>query len=185
MHIRLISLERKLCALGMAVSGVLLAALALMSGVNAAFRLAGRPLSAPFELSGYLAATMVALALAETQRRRGHVEIDMFTRLYPARVKRWIGAFNVLVGALLVAALATQIAFRAMTLYRAGEVSETLKIPYEPMMFGVSFGLYLLAASFLTDFVLIAFGIGNLGADEKDGLRRSGTVNSIRGEIER
>ena len=169
----------------MAISGGLLVALMLMSGVNVVFRLAGRPLSAPFELSGYFVAVMVALALAETQRRRGHVEIDMFTRLYPAGVKRWLGAFNVFVGALLIIVLATQIVSRASVSLGRGEVSETLKLPYQYLMFGVSFGLYLLAVSFLVDFALIVFGIGNLGADAKERLKseRDGVVNSIRGEV--
>ncbi|MCL1910207.1 MAG: TRAP transporter small permease [Kiritimatiellaeota bacterium] len=185
MHIRLITLEKRLCALGMAVAGVLLVALMLMSGANVAFRVAGRALNGTFELSGYFAAVMIALALAETQRRRGHVEIDIFTRLYSARTKRWLGAVNVLASAALVLLLATQIAFRASVLLKSGEVSETLKLPYAYLMFGVSFGLYMLTASFLTDFILIAFGFGNLGADAKDKLkvRRDGTVNSIRGEI--
>ena len=185
MHIRLISMEKWFCALGMAVAGVLLTALLLMSGANVVCRLVGKPLNAPYELSGYFAAVMIALALAETQRRRGHVEIDIFTRLYSPRVKRCLGAVNVLASAALTVVLATQITFRAASLLAGGEVSETLKIPYAYMMFGVSFGLYLLTVSFLTDFVLIAFGFGNLGADAKDKLKvqRSGTVNSIRGEI--
>jgi len=171
----------------MVVSGALLVVLMLMSGANVAFRLAGRPFNAPYELSGYFAAIMIALALAETQRRRGHVEIDMFTRLYPARAKRWLGASNVLASAALALLLATQIAVRASALLRAGEVSETLKLPYAYLMYGVSFGLYLLTASFITDFLLISFGFGNLKADEKDRLRaerNAGTINSIRGDLD-
>ena len=42
-----------------------------------------------------------------------------------------------------------------------------------------------LAASFITDFVLMAMGLGNLDAAGKDALKRAGTVNSIRGEIEK
>lgn len=184
MHIRLVTLERRLCRLGMGLSGALLAVLVLMSGLNVVCRLAGRPIGATYELSGYFGAVMAALALAETQRRRGHVELDFLTRLYPPAAKRWIGGFNVLAGAVLVVLLALQVASRARILLAAGEVSETLKLPYPWLMFGLVAGLLLLAASFLTDFVLLLLGHGNLDADAKDKLRRAGTVNSIRGEIE-
>lgn len=184
MHIHLVHLERRLCLFGMHVSCVLLAVLVLMSGINVVFRLAGRPIGATFELSGYLGAVMAAVALAETQRRRGHVELDIFTRNYTPKVKRRIGAFNVLAGALLVILVAVQIASRARVLLAAGEVSETLKLPYPWLMYGVVFGLLLLAASFLTDFVLLVMGIGYLDADAKNTLQRRNTVNSIRGELE-
>jgi hypothetical protein len=52
-------------------------------------------------------------------------------------------------------------------------------------MYGVVLGLLLLAASFLTDFVLLVMGIGYLDADSKNMLRRGNTVNSIRGELEK
>jgi TRAP-type C4-dicarboxylate transport system permease small subunit len=185
MHIRLVNVERALCGLGMGAACALLVLLVLISGLNVACRVAGHPIGSTYEISGYLGAVMAALALAETQRRRGHVELDMFTRRYPASAQRRIGAFNVLAGAVLAVLVAVQIAARARALLAAGEVSETLKLPYPWLMFGVAAGLVLLAASFITDFVLMAMGLGNLDAAGKDALKRAGTVNSIRGEIEK
>ena len=185
MHIRLVHVERALCGLGMGAACALLVLLVLLSGLNVACRVAGHPIGSTYEISGYLGAVLAALALAETQRRRGHVELDMFTRKYPPAVQRRIGAFNVLAGAVLVLLVALQIAARARALLAAGEVSETLKLPYPWLMFGVAAGLVLLAASFITDFVLMAMGLGNLDAAGKDALKRAGTVNSIRGEIEK
>ena len=183
MHIRLIQAEARLCRAGMAVSGLLLAGLVLLSGLNVVFRLAGRPISATYELSGLAGALLAALALAETQRRRGHVELDLFTRGYPPGVQRRLGV-NVLAGALLMIVLALQMARRAGTLLRAGEVSETLKLPYPWLMYAATLGLLLLAVSFLTDFVLLVLGHGSLDAEAKSSLQRSRPVNSIRGDVE-
>jgi len=179
---RLIKTEKILCSAGMTVSGTLLVALVALSGLNVVCRLAGHPVSASYELSGLFGALLAALALADTQRKRGHVELDLFTRKYPESAKRWIGAFNVFAGALLMIALGCQIANRAATLLRAGEVSETLKFPYPWLMFGTAFGLALLAASFLTDGVLLVFGHVDKQAYAQ---QRARMVNSIRGEIER
>ena len=178
---KLIKAEKGLCAAGMAVSGSLLVALVLISGLNVSFRLAGHPVSASYELSGLFGALIASLALADTQRKRGHVELDLFTRSYSAATRRWVGAFNVLSGAVLMILLGFQLANRAGVLLRAGEVSETLKLPYPWLMYGAAFGLFLLSASFLTDFVLLVF---NHADKEAYAQRRAHMVNSIRGELE-
>lgn len=158
MLIKLIQLEKRLCTAGMMVSGALLALLVLLSGFTVVSRLAGYPGSASYELSGLFGALIVALALADTQRKRGHVELDFFTRWYSAGTRRWVGAFNVFAGAVLMVALGCQLANRAGVLLRAGEVSETLKLPYAWLMYIAAAGLFLLAASYFTDFALLVSG---------------------------
>ena len=181
MLLKLIKVEKGLCIAGMAVSGALLVTLVLMSGCNVAFRLAGHPVSASYELSGLFGALIAALALADTQRKRGHVELDLFTRSYSANARRWVGVFNVFAGAILVLVLGCQLANRAGVLLRAGEVSETLKLPYPWLMYGAAFGLFLLGASFLTDFALLVSGHTDKSAYVQ---QRAHTVNSIRGDLE-
>lgn len=181
MFLTLIKAEKGLCVAGMAVSGALLFALVLLSGVNVACRLSGHPLSASYELSGLFGALIASLALADTQRKRGHVELDLFTRTYSARTRRWVGTFNVLAGAVIVFLLGCQLANRAGVLLRAGEVSETLKLPYPWLMYGAAFGLFLLAASFLTDFVLMASGHADKSAYEQ---QRARMMNRICDEPE-
>lgn len=155
---RLVVIEKKLCLAGMIISGALLLGLVILAACNMVCRLLNMPISASYELSGFAGALMAALALAETQRQRGHVELDFFTRSYSLRVRRWIGAFNVFTGALLMFVLAYQLSFRAASLLQAGEVSETLKLPYPWLMVGVVLGLLLLGLSFLTDFILLLAG---------------------------
>jgi TRAP-type C4-dicarboxylate transport system permease small subunit len=155
---RLVVIEKKLCLAGMIISGALLLGLIILAACNMVCRILDMPISASYELSGFAGALMAALALAETQRQRGHVELDFFTRSYSLRVRRWVGTFNVFTGALLIFVLAYQLSFRAASLLRAGEVSETLKLPYPWLMYGVVLGLLLLGLSFLTDFILLLAG---------------------------
>lgn len=155
---RLVVIEKKLCLAGMIISGALLLGLVILAACNMVCRLLDMPISASYELSGFAGALMAALALAETQRQRGHVELDFFTRSYSLRVRRWIGTFNVFAGAILMFILAYQLSFRAASLLQAGEVSETLKLPYPWLMVGVVLGLLLLGLSFLTDFILLLVG---------------------------
>ncbi len=177
---KLIQAEKKLCVAALAVAGALLVVLVALSGLNVACRLAGRPLSASYELSGFFGALLAALALADTQRKRGHVELDLFTRNYPASVRRWAGTFNVLAGAALTALLGCQMICRARALLAAGEVSETLNLPYPWLMFGAASGLFLLTASFLTDAVLLISGAGGKDAVERE---RSERMNPVCDEL--
>ena len=176
MLLKLIQIEKKLCIAGMAVAGGLLTLLVVISGVNMACRLADQPISAGYELSGLFGALIAALALGDTQRARGHVELDLFTRVYSLRARRWVGAFNVFAGAVLMAFVGCQLANRATLLLRAGEVSETLKLPYPWLMYGAAFGLFLLTASYITDFVLLTFGYTDKDAYERD---RSERMNPV------
>jgi TRAP-type C4-dicarboxylate transport system permease small subunit len=176
MLLKLIKIEKRLCAAGMAAAGGLLALLVALSGVNVACRLAGHPVSASYELSGLFGALIAALALADTQRKRGHVELDLVTRLYPRGVRRWAGAFNVSAGAALMILLGCQLASRAGVLLRAGEVSETLKLPYPWLMYGAASGLFLLAASFFADFALLVSGVADKDAYER---QRTDRMNPV------
>ena len=176
MLLTLIKVEKGLCLAGMAVSGALLVALVLMSGCNVAMRVAGHPVSASYELSSFFGALIAALALADTQRKRGHVELDLFTRKYSEGARRWVGAFNVLAGAVLMVLLGCQLANRAATLLQAGEVSETLKFPYPWLMYGAVFGFILLSTSFLIDFALLIAGYADKNAYAKT---RAQTMNRV------
>ncbi len=152
---RLVRFERFLCLAGLAIAGTLLGVLVLLSGCNVLGRMTGHPLGGCYELSGFLGALIAALALADTQRKRGHVELDMFTRHYPPLAKRLVGSFNMFCGFLLLLVLACQQVSRARRLLAAGELSETLRLPYPWLIFLCAGGLLLLACAYLTDAVYL------------------------------
>ncbi|MCL1887746.1 MAG: TRAP transporter small permease, partial [Kiritimatiellaeota bacterium] len=135
----------------MVCAGVLLAALMLMSGAGVVARLCGRTFAGSYELAGFAGALLAAFTLAETQRGRGHVELDVITRRYSPRARRAAGAANVLLGALAMAVVALQLVRRALSLSRAGEVSETLKMPFAWVMVAVAAGFVLLAVVYVAD----------------------------------
>lgn len=178
---RLVYWERMLCLAGMWISAILLGLLVLLSGINVIFRLAGHPLTATYELAGFAGALIAALALADTQRKRGHVELDLFTRNYSEAARRYVGAFNMLCSSLLMLLMSSQLGYRAYRLLKAGELSESLKLSYPYIMFVAAAGLILLACAFLTDFVYL------LCRQDPDTeilttVPRKGVTNSIREE---
>ena len=180
---RLVAIERWLCLAGMAAAGTLLLALVAFSGAAVALRAAGRPFSGAYELSGLAGALIASLALADTQRKRGHVELDMFTRKYRPGARRALGFFNTALGFLVTALLAVQLSARASRLLAAGELSETLRLPYPWLMHACAAALGLFACAYLTDAVyLLTRRDPDTEAFTREG--RKGVVTSIRDEVE-
>ena len=179
---RLVRLERWLCLTGLGVAGALLCALVLLSGANVFGRLLGHPIGGSYEISGFLGALIAALALADTQRKRGHVELDMFTKRYKPLVKRLVGAFNMLCGFALLLVLAIQQINRAKRLLAAGELSETLRLPYPWLMYLCAGGLFLLACAYLTDCVYLLTR-RDPDTEALASVGRQGVVTSIRNDV--
>ena len=180
---RIVRLERWLCLSGMAVAGFFLVVLVLLSGINVFGRMAGHPFGGTYELSGFLGALIAALALADTQRKRGHVELDMFTRRYRPLAKRLTGSFNMFCGFVLLALLAIQQVNRARRLLAAGELSETLRLPYPWLMLLCAGGLLLLACAYLTDSVYLLTR-KDPDTESLTGTHRKGVITSIRNDVE-
>ena len=122
------------------------------------------------------------MALADTQRKRGHVELDMFTKQYKPIVKRLVGAFNMLFGFMLLLVLAIQQVNRAKRLLAAGELSETLRLPYPWLMYICAGGLLLLACAYLTDCVYLLTR-KDPDTEALTSSERNGVVTSIRNDV--
>jgi len=138
-------------------SGVLLFFLVALSGVSVVMRLCGKPFAGAYELVGFAGALLASFALAETQRRRGHVELDIFTRRLSQNAQRVIGAVNVLLGAAAMAVVSLQLVRLALKKMEAGEVSETLRLPFAWVMFATAAGFVLLALVYAADAVAAVF----------------------------
>jgi len=141
----------------MAVAGVLLIALVLVSGANVILRMCGIPFAGTWELAGFSGALLASFALAETQRKRGHVELDILTRRYSPRAQRIAGAVNVMLGAAVMAVVSLQLVRLALDKMRAGELSETLRLPFAWVMLAVAVGFILLALVYVADAVNACF----------------------------
>ena len=141
----------------MAVSGVLLFFLVALSGASVILRLCGKPFAGEYELAGFAGALLASFALAETQRKRGHVELDIFTRRLSPLARRVIGAANVLLGALVMAVVSLQLIRLTLFKMRSGEVSETLHLPFVWVMFAVAVGFIVLALVYVADALAACF----------------------------
>ena len=147
---RLAAILRKLL---MIAGGAALLALVLLATSNVAFRILRVPASGTYEVVSFLGAIVTAGALAYTQKRKDHIVVDILSEKFPGPIKRALDGVNYAVTMVLFAVISWQTFVWGRKLWRAGELSETLKIAYYPFVFCVSVGFAALALTLFLDLV--------------------------------
>ncbi len=154
------------CHAGMLVAGVALLILLFLASCNVVMRFFGLPLTGVYELAGFTGALIIAFGAAETQRRKGNITVDVLTRHFSAPVRQVLLMINELIFSVFFSYAGYYILRNAFGLRRSGELSETLKIPFYPMMLCVAAGLFLLAVTLFISLLLrLALLKNNPGED--------------------
>jgi len=129
------------------------AVLALMSLAtgNVVLRLFHIPYRGAYEIVSFLGAIVIAFALGYTQKRKGHIVVDILTDKFPKKVNRILDIVNYFFTMIFFAIIAWQIYLWGMKIWESGELSETLKIIYHPFIFSVSIGFAVLSLTIFID----------------------------------
>ncbi len=120
------------------LSSVALAGMMFLVVLNVALRLVYKPILGTYEIVGFLGALVISLGLAKTTINHGHVAVDLFIAFFRSRVQNAIKTLSAALGGFLFAMLSWQSWGYAMDLSKTGQLSQTLKIPYYPLVCGLS-----------------------------------------------
>ena len=93
--------------------------------------------------------------------KRGHISVDVLVLGFSKKTQRVLNAINCFICMIFFALVSWQIARYATTLWKTGEVTETLRIVYYPFTYGVALGCAILSLVFLTDFLRSIFHEGD------------------------
>jgi len=137
------------------VGGICLVAMIALTSANILVRFFWIPIRGTYELMGFLGALVTSFALGYTQLQKGHIAVDILINSFPRRTKRILEAINGVAIMAFFSVMALQISKKAWILRSTGEVTETLRIPYYPVTFGVALGCGFLAMVFLGDLIRI------------------------------
>ncbi len=143
------------------IAGCILAIMIFLTCANIFLRLVWKPISGTFELMGYFGAVITAFALGYTQIGQGHIGVDVIVLRFSERTRGILNGINSFICTVFFALVTWQIARYATTLWRTGEVTETLRIIYFPFTYAVALGCALLSLVFLTDFLRSFFQKGD------------------------
>jgi len=137
----------------MVVAGLFLLGMIFLTCANVFLRIVWKPVSGTFELMGYFGAVLTAFVLGYTQMKKGHIAIDIVVLGFSKTAQKVLNAINDLICMAFFAVVSWQIASYARTLWKTGEVTETLQIIYYPFTYAVAFGCAVLSLVFLIDFL--------------------------------
>ena len=135
------------------IAGSFLVVMILLTCANIFLRLVWIPVKGTFELMGFFGAIVTALALGYTQVKRGHVGIDIVVNQFSAKTQRILTGANYFICMIFFALAGWQIGKWGTTLWKTGEITETLRIIFYPFTYGVALGCMLLSLVLLVDFL--------------------------------
>jgi TRAP-type C4-dicarboxylate transport system permease small subunit len=139
------------------IAGLCLAAMILMTCANIFLRAVWTPLKGTYELMGYFGAVVTAFALGYSQMKKAHIAVDVLVNLFTPKTQLILQGINCLICAIFFSIASWQISRYATTLWKTGEVSETLLIVYYPFAYAVAGGCLLVALVMLVEFLKLVF----------------------------
>ena len=137
----------------MVVGGVAVLALMALATINVGLRVVGVPFRGTYEFVGFLGAVVIAFALGYTQKRKGHIVVDILTEKFPKQVNRVLDGISYFVTMIFFAIVSWQVFVWAIKIWKSQEVSETLKVIYYPFIFSVAVGFTVFSFTLVVDFL--------------------------------
>ena len=112
------------------------------------------PFPGSVELIGFLQVMLIPFAAALTLLYDQHIRVEVFTDRLPEHVKAIMDSIISLVLCLFILVLIWQNVVFGIAIQTSGEVSNTLRLPFYPVIYVMAFALISLCLAFLLRFFL-------------------------------
>lgn len=154
----------KLSALMYKVAGVAMVAMMLITTLDVLLRLAVtvyastgwgflkplQPIAGTYELVCLIGAVSASFAMAHTSLKKGHVSVSILTQLFPKRLRAATKIATTSLGITLFGLIGWFSIVNGMKMQARGEVSMTLRLPFHPFVYGLSFGAFVVCLVLVT-----------------------------------
>ncbi|MEN6617133.1 MAG: TRAP transporter small permease subunit [Syntrophorhabdus sp.] len=131
------------------LAGIVLFLMLMLTVVDVALRIFWKPITGTYELVAMAGAVVIGFAIPQTSWDNAHIAVDFLLEDRSRVVRIVLMCFTKSLGILLFLLLGWHLLMKANHLYRSGDVSLTLQIPYYPVAYGLAF------CSFLEALVLL------------------------------
>jgi TRAP-type C4-dicarboxylate transport system permease small subunit len=132
-------------------AGTAVILLMTLATVNVFLRIFGIPYRGTYEIVSFLGAIVIAFALGETQRIKANIVVDIVSDRYPQWLKKVVDIIGYIVSMSFFLIVGRVIFRWGMQISTSGELSETLKIAYHPLIYLVSLGFLFLSLTLFLD----------------------------------
>ena len=145
-----IALFKRIAGYMNTLAGIVLFLMMMLTVVDVVLRMFGTALLGTYELVAVAGAIVVGFAVPNTSMDRGHVCVDFLVEGWSPVIRNTVFVFTRILGICLFGLLSFYLLRKGIHLYKTGEVSLTLHIPYYPAAYGLAF------CFFMECFILIA-----------------------------
>jgi len=111
------------------------------------------PVKGTYDVVGLLGGILLAFALGYTQLQKRNISVEILVSHFRPRTRAIIDSVTFLISLVLFALIAWQHSVFATSIWKAGELSETLRVPFFPLIYAVAFGCVALCLVILLDFL--------------------------------
>lgn len=130
------------------IAGTLLVMMVVLTSANIVCRQAGIPIRGTFETMGFLGAAVFGLSLSFSHSKKEHLYVSILFDAFPKKVQQFARGISTLASVVLFSFLGVQLVKTGLNLKMVNEVSETLRIPYYPIVLILAFGVAVLVLLF-------------------------------------
>ncbi|MBI5585291.1 MAG: TRAP transporter small permease [Deltaproteobacteria bacterium] len=130
----------------------------LLTVSDVVLRYFGHPIVGTFEIVGFCGALIIGFALPLTSWHRGHIFVDFLTVKMSKKIKKTMDISTRILCITLFIIVGWNLFIYSQKLYRSGEVSLTIQIPFYPFSYGLGVACFLQCLVLIADVVKIFRG---------------------------
>lgn len=149
------------------VAGVALLAMVALTVGNIVLRVFATPYYGTSEIIALLAVVVNGLALAEAQREKSHITVDLLMSRVSVRAQLIVGAAVTVLSVVLFSLLSQQLVGYGLNLQEEGALTDSLQLPYWPFPLVLAVGAAGLALALIGDVFAI---VRNLRSAHPEGI---------------
>lgn len=140
------------------VAGVFLAFIVLITVADVILRSFKRPILGTYELVALSGAIIIGFSIPITSWLKGHIYVDFFILKLPQAGRKIFGIITKCMGIGLFLVMGSNLIILGMELYKSGEVSPTLHIPFYFVVYAIGVCCFFQCAVLFCDIVKIFGG---------------------------
>ena len=135
------------------LSGITLAAIMIVTLADVIMRPFGHPIFGSYEIISFLSAIVIGFALPYASHLKAHICVDIFINRFSKSKRRIMNAITRVFVIFLFALAGWFFVVMGLSLIKTGEVSQTLRIPFYPIAFGLALSCFLICFLMFLTFI--------------------------------
>ena len=141
-----------------AIAGLALVFMMTLTTCDIILRIFGKPIIGTYEIVAFSGGVVIGFSTPITSFMRGQIFVDFFYQKFPMVTQNILNTTTRLVDIALFGIISWNLMMMGRDMYRSGEVSLTLQLPFYPVAYGIAFAMFVQCLVLVCDIIKIAKG---------------------------